>query len=146
MPQRLYLERFGPIHALPVLHYRMEFAQLVRMAFNHLLPDAVAIELPSTVEAAFTRAVRRLPEISVISYETTVKKGSDQENAETVYLLVEPADPLVEAARRALELNLPLYFIDVDTNSYPRHNEKLPDSYSICRIGLEAYYLSLIHI
>ena len=140
MPQRLYLERFGPIHALPVLHYRMEFAQLVRMAFNHLLPDAVAIELPSTVEAAFIRAVRRLPEISVISYETNINKASDQGNSGTVYLLVEPADPLVEAARMALELNLPLYFVDVDTNSYPRHNEQLPDSYSICRIGLENYY------
>lgn len=140
MPQRLYLEKFGPIHALPVLHYRMEFAQLVRMAFNHLLPDAVAIELPATVEATFTRAVRRLPEISVISYETKEKNDSKQGNSETVYLLVEPADPLVEAARKALELNLPLHFIDVDTNSYPRHNEQLPDSYSICRIGLEAYY------
>lgn len=140
MPQRLYLEKFGPIHALPVLHYRMEFAQLVRMAFQQVRPDAVAIELPPTLEAAFTRAVRRLPEISVISYQTQVKKGAEQENGETVFLLVEPADPLVEAARRALELNLPLHFVDVDTDSYPRHHEQLPDSYSICRIGLQTYY------
>lgn len=140
MTHRLYLERFGPIHALPVLHYRMEFAQLVRMACNHLLPDAIAIELPRTLEAAFTRAVRRLPEISVIRYVASHTNESEQENNETVYLLVEPADPLVEAARMALELNLPLYYIDVDTNSYPRINEQLPDPYSICRIGLEAYY------
>lgn len=139
MPQRLYLEKFGPIHALPVLHYRMECAQLVRMAFK-LRPDAVAIELPATLEAAFTRAVRRLPEISVLSYQALVKKGPEQGHSETVYLLVEPADPLVEAARRALELNLPLYFVDVDTDSYPRHDEQLPDSYSICRIGLAEYY------
>jgi hypothetical protein len=140
MPQRLYLEKFGPIHALPVLHYRMEFAQLVRMAFNQVHPDAVAIELPSTLGASFIRAVRRLPEISVISYQTEAKKGIGQGSSETVYLLVEPADPLVEAARRAIELNLPLYFIDVDTDSYPRSYEQLPDSYSICRIGLQAYY------
>lgn len=63
-----------------------------------------------------------------------------QGDSETVYLLVEPADPLVEAARRAIELGLPLYFVDVDTDSYPRHHEPLPDSYSICRIGLHAYY------
>ncbi|MBV5339766.1 MAG: hypothetical protein J0665_09440 [Deltaproteobacteria bacterium] len=140
MPQRLYLEKFGPVNALPVLHYRMEFAQLVRMAFNQVHPDAVAIELPSTLGASFIRAVRRLPEISVISYQTEAKKGIGQGSSETVYLLVEPADPLVEAARRAIELNLPLYFIDVDTDSYPRHHEQLPDSYSICRIGLQAYY------
>ena len=131
MPTRLFLEQFGPIHALPVLHYRMEFAQLVRMAVTRVRPDAVAIELPSTLEAPFLRALHRLPQISVLSY---------QAGAETVYLLVEPADPLVEAARQALELGVPLHFIDVDTDGYPRHHEQLPDSYSISRIGLEAYY------
>ena len=131
MPARLFLEQFGPVRALPVLHYRMEFAQLVRLAITRVRPDAVAIELPATLEAPFLRALRRLPQISVISY---------QAKTETVYLLVEPADPLVEAARQALELGVPLHFIDVDTDSYPRHHDLLPDSYSISRIGLEAYY------
>lgn len=131
MPTRLYLEQFGPVHALPILHYRMEFAQLVRMAFARVRPDAVAVELPATLEAPFVRALRRLPQISVLSY---------QAGAETVYLLIEPADPLVEAARQALELGIPLHFVDVDTDTYPRHYEPLPDSYSISRIGLEAYY------
>lgn len=136
MPQRMYLEQFGSIHALPVLHYRMEFAQLVRMAFHRVRPKAVTIELPPTLEAPFLRAIGRLPEISVISYATRPDKG----NSVTTYLLIEPADPLVEAARLALEHDLPLHFIDVDTDNYPRHNQLFPDSYSICRIGLEAYY------
>ncbi len=131
MPTRLFLEQFGPVHALPVLHYRMEFAQLVRMAATKVQPDAVAIELPATLEAPFLRALRRLPQISAISY---------QAGTETVYLLVEPADPLVEAARQALERGLPLYFVDVDTDTYPHHHDHLPDSYSISRIGLAAYY------
>ena len=126
-----YLDQFGPVHALPVLHYRMECAELVRLAAAELDPDAIAIELPATLEIPFIRAVRRLPEISVLSY---------QAGAETVYLLVEPADPLVEGARQALERGIPLSFIDVDTDSYPRHYEALPDSYSISRIGLAAYY------
>lgn len=140
MSQHLYLEKFGPVHALPVLHYRMEFAQLVRMAFYQVKPDAVAIELPATLEAPFLRAVSRLPQISVISYQAAAGKGSGQEKGETVYLLVEPADPLAEAARQALELNIPLHFIDVDTDHYPRHQEQFPDSYSISRIGLKSYY------
>lgn len=140
MPRRLYLEKFGSIHALPVLHYRMEFAQLVRMAFNQVNPDAVAIELPPTLEAAFTRAVRRLPEISVIGYQSAAGKGPHKDGGETIYLLIEPADPLAEAVRQALECNLPLQFVDVDTDSYPLHHEQLPDSYSICHIGLKNYY------
>ncbi len=131
MPTLLYLEQFGPVHALPVLHYRMEFAQLVRMAWAHIRPDAVAIELPATLEIPFLRALRRLPQISVISYQV---------GTEPVYLVVEPADPLVEAARQALESGIPLHFVDVDSDAYPRHHDQLPDSYSISRIGLAAYY------
>ena len=140
MPQRLYLEQFGPVHALPVLHNRMECAQLVRMACGYVQPDAVAIELPATLEAAFLRALRRLPQISVISYRSYAPVKSGEQSAEMAYLLVEPADPLVEAARQAVERGIPLYFIDVDMDRYPRHHEALPDSYSISRIGLEAYY------
>lgn len=140
MPQRLFLEQFGPIHALPVLHYRLESAHLVRLAAQLVRPDAVAIELPPTLEAPFRRALQRLPQISVLSYQTPAKESSGEGKGETVYLLVEPADPLVEAARQALELGVPLHFIDVDIGSYPRHHEQLPDSYSICRIGLAAYY------
>ena len=68
MPRRLHLERFGPVHALPVLHYRMEFAHLVRMAFEQVKPQAVALELPPTLGEPFLRGMRRLPRVSVISY------------------------------------------------------------------------------
>lgn len=135
MPSRLYLETFGPVHALPVLHYRMEFAHLVRQAFDQLKPDAVAIELPATLQTAFLRAIGRLPCVSVISFESASSMSSSK-----AYLLVEPADPLTEAARLAGERNISLHLIDVDTGTYPLHSDPLPDSYSIARIGLRKYY------
>ncbi|RNC67664.1 MAG: hypothetical protein ED859_13405 [Desulfuromonadales bacterium] len=136
MPHRLHIEQFGPVHALPVLHYRMEFAHLVREAVNRVRPDCIALELPPTLEAPFLRGVARLPEISVLRYDTRAKGGRE----ETVYLLIEPADPLVEGARLALERDIPLHLIDVDTDSYPLHHEPLPDPYAIHRIGLTPYY------
>lgn len=142
MPHRLYIEKFGNICGLPILHYRLEFAQLVRMAFRQQRPDAVAIELPATVEAPFRRALERLPQVSVISYQTPSGKGMER----NVYLLVEPADPLVEAARLALEHDIPLYFIDADVDGYPLNHDRLPDSYSICRIGLGAYYREYLKV
>jgi hypothetical protein len=131
MTERLYLERFGPVHALPVLHYRMEFAHLVREAVAAVRPDCIALELPATLETAFLRGVRRLPELSVISYH-----ASEQ----TIYLLIEPADPLIEGARLALEQNIPLHLVDADLDGYPAHDERLPDSYAVQRIGLEPFY------
>jgi len=136
MPHRLHLEQFGPVHALPVLHYRLEFAHLVREAVHRVKPDCIALELPPTLEAPFLRGVARLPEISVLRYDTRRKKGGE----ETVYLLVEPADPLVEGARLGRELGIPVALVDVDTDSYPRHHEPLPDPYAIHRIGLTPYY------
>ncbi len=131
MTHNVHLETFGNVHALPILHYRMEFAHLVREAFFALKPDCVAIELPPTLEAQFLRGVRRLPELSVLAYPVA---------EQSVYLIVEPADPLVEGARLALEHGVPLHLIDVDLDSYPAHVEPLPDSYAVQRIGLEPFY------
>jgi hypothetical protein len=128
---RLHLESFGKIHALPILHYRMEFAHLVREAFAYLKPDCIAIELPQTLETAFLRGVRRLPEMSVLAYPVA---------QHSIFLIIEPADPLVEGARLALEHDLPLHLVDIDLDFYPSHDEQLPDSYAVQRIGLEPYY------
>lgn len=141
MPHRLHFEQFGPIHALPILHYRMEFAHLVRQAVDRVKPDCIAIELPDTIEAPFVRAVNRLPEISVLSYDTHFPhQHAGSNETRTIYMMIEPADPLVEAARLAAERQIPLRLVDVDLDDYPLHDEPLPDSYAVFRIGLTAYY------
>lgn len=144
MPHRLYLEQFGNVHALPILHYRMEFAHLVREAVRAVNPDCIAVELPATLEAPFIRAIERLPQVSVLTYDVSAAsllKGKVAEEApQSVYLLIEPADPLAEAARLALKRGIPLHLIDIDLDDYPLHNEPLPDSYAVQRLGLAAYY------
>lgn len=136
MPGRLHLETFGPVSGLPILHYRMEFAFLVRQAVQQLQPDCIAIELPSTLEGPFCKAVQRLPRVSALRY--FLKQRGKAE--EPVWLLVEPADALSEAGRQALSHAIPLKLIDADTDRYPLHQEQVPDSYSIQRIGLASYY------
>jgi hypothetical protein len=144
MPHRIHLEQFGNVHALPVLHYRMEFAHLVRQAVRMLKPDCIAIELPSTLEKPFLRGIKRLPKVSVLTYEISsaaLLKGKPAEDVPTtIYLLIEPADPMMEAARLAMAEGVPLKLIDLDLDEYPLHQEPLPDSYAVQRLGLEAYY------
>jgi len=140
MPDKLHLEQFGPIHALPILHYKMEFAALVRRAVERVRPDRIAIELPPTLQGHFLRGIARLPQVSVLRYEITLSGKKGEERYRTVYLLIEPADPLAEAARLALEQDIPLAFVDVDLEDYPCHEEPFPDSYAVGRIGLGAYY------
>jgi len=144
MPHRLHLETFGNVHALPILHYRLEFAHLVRQAVERVKPDCIAIELPATLERNFLQGIRRLPEISVLAYEVSAPpappEGKGPGEPRSVYLIIEPADPLVEGARLATELGIPLHLVDLDLDDYPLHQEPLPDSYAVQRIGLAPYY------
>jgi hypothetical protein len=121
---------------LPILHGRLECADLVRQAFMVQPPDVVAVELPPTLEAAVLRAVKRLPLLSVVHYQDS--------RGQTIYWPIEPTDPIVEAIRSGLAKELPIYFIDRDMENYPRQRETLPDPYALTQIGLEAFASSYL--
>lgn len=146
MPHKLHLEKFGNIHALPILHYRMEFASLARQAADELEPDCIAVELPATLEAAFLKGVKRLPQISVVMFEVASPSKKREAEARNVFLMIEPADAIVEAARISLERNIPCHCVDADVDDYPGHGEIMPDSYAVRRIGLRAYYREFVRM
>ena len=125
--------RWGNLSCLPVCHYRLEFAELVRAQFRREPPDCVALELPSHLADAFRTAVSRLPEISILLFEDP--------SGQTVYVPVEPADPFAEAARCALESGIPVQLVDINLEeAYPPFHDPVPDPYSMHRIGLQLYY------
>jgi hypothetical protein len=126
------LESFGPVHPIPIIHYSLEFADVVRHLFQRVRPEAVAVELPHSVQAIVQKGVRRLPELSVVLYQ--------EDRGETVYLPIEPTDPLTEAIRSSMEADVPVYFVDLDLDEYPVHRDYLPDSYAVHRLGIHAYY------
>lgn len=135
------MERFwftlqqGRIHILPVLHERLEFADAVRLALEQIRPQIVAVELPSSLEAHVLKAVARLPQVSVVLYESS--RGAP------LYLPICPADPLVEALRWGMEHGCKLCCVDVDIDGPMLWQEKLPDSYAALRLGHEAFYKTL---
>ena len=128
-----------PVWVLPVLHYRVEYAQLVVEAFRELEPDSIAVELPHALQTSMFTAVDRLPFLSILRYspEGATRAGSADSGTETPtgYLLVEPADPIVEALRQARERRIGAFCIDANLFDYPDRHDRLPDP-----------YLSLIHI
>jgi hypothetical protein len=117
----------GPIYGLPILHYTMELAMHVKLLFDKVQPDCVAVELPEPAQAAFLHAASRLPDISI------VQTGD-------LFYLCEPCDAAFEGLRCALENSRAAYCIDLDVENYPRHNDPLPDPYAIVHIGLRDYY------
>jgi hypothetical protein len=124
------------IRLVPILHNRVEFALEVRDQVASFKPEIVAVEYPSTIGEKVLEGVKRLPLLSVVYYE--------EDNHTFIYLPLEPTDGLVEAVRLALSKNLPIYFIDRDTEGYPIERAPMPDPYSIRRIGYWKYCRSYL--
>src|SRR6185503_18157763 len=97
----------GRFTYFPVVPGRLEFAIEVRQAILRARPQVVAIELPVTLQHDWTRAVSRLPEMSLIFYPDE-SAGQDQ----AVYIPIEPADPFTEAVRSGLETDAEIVFVD----------------------------------
>ncbi|RLB09155.1 MAG: hypothetical protein DRG59_03170 [Deltaproteobacteria bacterium] len=131
MRRRMDLFLKNNICFVPVLHGRLEFALEVIRHFAAFEPDAIAVELPKTLEEVILRGVKRLPLLSVLLYE--------ERDGTTVYLPLEPTDASVEALRLGVEHDIPCYCIDRDIEGYPYRREAFPDSYSVTKIGYRKY-------
>ncbi|MBA3721257.1 MAG: hypothetical protein H0W88_02530 [Parachlamydiaceae bacterium] len=129
--EAFYIQK-GNIFAVPCLHYNMELACQVKLAFETLKPDCVAVELPETMQLQMLHCASRLPDISIAITH-------NKEN-EPLYILSEPCDGIFEALRSAAESQIPSYCIDLDVDYYPDVRDAIPDPYAIQRIGLKAYY------
>lgn len=126
------LQPFGPVYPVPIVHFSLEFASAVRDLFRRIRPDAVAVELPGSLQDVVQKGVLRLPEVSVLLYEN--HKG------ETIYFPIEPTDPVVEAIRSGLEANVPVHFVDLDLDEYPHYRDYVPDTYAARRLGIKTYF------
>jgi hypothetical protein len=122
------------VYVLPILHDRLEYADLVRSAFLELRPDAVAVEIPSAIETVWLKGVARLPSVSVLLYEDG--------GGRTIYLPIQPADPIVEAVRLAGAHSAAVACVDLDADGYADYRDPVPDSYALHRLGPEKLYAS----
>src|SRR6478672_5702673 len=74
----------GRFTYFPVVPGRLEFAIEVREAILRERPRVVALELPTTLQHAFLRAIDRLPEMSVIFYQDD-RDSSERPHLEDAY-------------------------------------------------------------
>ena len=124
----------GRFTYFPVVPGRLEFAVEVRQAILRDRPDVIAVELPATLQPAWTRAVERLPQISVIVYPDESAQGD-----QAVYVPIEPADPFTEAIRTGIELGAGIVFADPDAGHRPHLKDAYPDTYAIRHVGMARY-------
>ena len=127
----------GRFSYFPVVPGRSEFAAAVHLAIEKAHPQVVAVELPSAVEKQTMRAVKRLPEMSLLVYPEPDTNSLDEDVM--VYVPIEPADPFVEALRTADELELETLFIEPSLGQRPHLPGGYPDPYAVNAIGIAKY-------
>ncbi len=121
------------IRFVPIVHQRLAFAERVRQAAMTWKPDAIAVELPATLDALIRRGVKRLPRISAVAWHEADRPG------ELFYLPIDPSDGLIEAARLALDNRIPLHMIDLDLPGLHEPYRFAPDDLIVERAGLRRY-------
>ncbi len=127
------LER-GRIRYFPVVPGRVEFAIELRRLLLAERPPLVAVELPGFLAESYTRALARLPEMSVILYTDEAGEGD-----RAIYVPVEPVDPFTEAMRTAEEIGAEVILLEPDSADRPHLPDTYPDPYAVHRIGLDRY-------
>ena len=126
-----YIAFGGNLYAVPSLHGRVRFAGLVRRAFFDLRPDAIAVELPATLEPSIRAAVARLPYLSVVAYDDY----DDELEKVRQILPITPDDSLAEAVRLGEAFEVPVHMIDRDVVGYRPEPIRAPDDYLIERLA-----------
>ena len=126
----------GNLTYFPVVPGRLEFAARVRRYLLDSRPQVLAVELPSSLEAEFVKALDRMPQMSVILIPDD--DNTDEEDRAT-YIPVEPGDPFVEALRTAREIRAEVVFLEPETQDRPHMTDTYPEPYSLEFIGMEQY-------
>lgn len=124
----------GNFTYFPVIPGKIDFALRLRRYLLEHRSKVVAVELPWRLERQYSRAVDRMPQMSVILVPEY--RSGNEESA--IYIPVEPGDPFVEALRSAREIDAEVVFLD-PTEEKPHSEAIYPDSFSVETVGMQRY-------
>ena len=125
----------GPITYLPVVPGRIEFASHVRRHLLESRPQIVAVELPTSLESPYRKALERLPRMSVI----LIPDDDDRDQDKATFIPIEPGDPFVEAMRTALDIDAEIVFLEPAAQARPHLNDMYPEPFAAEIVGMGKY-------
>ena len=124
----------GALTYLPGVPGRLEFSSHLRRYLLEYRPRIVAVELPTSLEAIYRRALDRLPKMSVV-----LIPEDDGDEGHATFIPVEPGDPFVEALRTALDIDAAIVFLEPAAQERPHLNDTYPEPYAAEITGMEKY-------
>ena len=121
------------IRALPIVHGSAECTLLVRRLFLERPPSQLVLELPDVFSNALHRALPYAESIPVLTLEPPTYPP--------IHFIMEPLEPIVEAARSAFEAGIPIHAADrLIEGIYAWTDERFPDTYSLNELSIGDLY------
>ncbi len=121
------------IRALPIVHGSAECTLLVRRMFLERPPSQLVLELPDVFGQALHRALPYAESIPVLTLEPPTYPP--------IHFIMEPLEPIVEAARSAFEADIPIHAADrLIEGIYAWTDERFPDTYSLNELSLHELF------
>ncbi|MCE9599757.1 MAG: hypothetical protein K8S54_17490 [Spirochaetia bacterium] len=136
----------GPgVRALPIVHGSAEYSVLLRQIFLTQPPACLALEIPEDMGRQLSDVLPHADQIPIISF--------DDAAGVPVHFILEPLEPIVEAARSASELGIPFHAIDApcisvnpgdadlfSPQSYGFHPDWFPDTFVLRVMSVRTIY------
>ncbi|MCB1166380.1 MAG: hypothetical protein KDK33_09510 [Leptospiraceae bacterium] len=121
------------IRALPIVHGSVECTLLTRRLFLQSPPSQLVLELPDIFSSALHRALPFADSLPVLTLEPPTYPP--------VHFIMEPLEPIVEAARSAHEASIPIHCADrLIEGIYAWSEDRFPDTYSLHELTLAEIY------
>lgn len=127
------------LRAVPIVHASVECTVIVRQIFLTAPPQMLALELPARVADPLREALAFADELPVLTLTGALRQSGE---AVPLHFVLEPLEPLVEAARSACELGVGLQLIDFYQEYLPAFvGEEFPDTYVLTHMSLADLYV-----
>jgi len=135
------LLEIGNVRCVPSVHGRASYAALAEREILRWRPGVVAVEIAGLMASEFLRGVRELPRIQAVCLEPASAEKLRGPVPLAALAVLDPADSIVAAARRALAEGIPVECIDVQVDGDSASPAPpLADELLLEREGLDAYY------
>lgn len=133
LDSRPFIQLNENVRVIPVVHGSAEISLLIRRCFLENPPETLFLELPGEFTGPLYNALPYAQEIPILSYE--------QPHMPDALFILEPLEPVTEAARSAFELNIPIRLIDrYNPVLFGISYESFPDTYSLKSMALKDMY------
>jgi hypothetical protein len=123
------------IRVVPIVHGSLEYTVYLRRLILESPPKFLALELPENLSIPLEKCLPYADSIPVISMTSKNLTGLE------LHLILEPLEPIVEAARSAHDFGIPIHCIDLYNEYFMAWvPDSFPDTYSLETLGVKGMY------